>query len=132
MNNKTEQIRNILAPILSVVMGLVLGAMIMIGFGYNPITGYTSMLQASLGNQRSIGETLRQATPLIFSALGFSVATSAGFFHIGCVALWADAITRQRRGNRLLSRRICRPAPDRPADSPELPPRRRHCGCGRT
>lgn len=83
MNNKTEQIRNILAPILSVVMGLVLGAMIMIGFGYNPITGYTSMLQASLGNQRSIGETLRQATPLIFTALGFSVANSAGFFNIG-------------------------------------------------
>ena len=83
MNNKTEQIRNILAPILSVVMGLVLGAMFMIGFGYNPITGYTSMLQASLGNQRSIGETLRQATPLIFTALGFSVANSAGFFNIG-------------------------------------------------
>lgn len=83
MNNKTEQIRNILAPILSVVMGLVLGAIIMIGFGYNPITGYTSMLQASLGNQRSIGETLRQATPLIFTALGFSVANSAGFFNIG-------------------------------------------------
>ncbi|NLM66050.1 MAG: ABC transporter permease [Enterococcus sp.] len=83
MNNKTEQIRNILAPILSVVMGLVLGAIIMILFGYNPITGYTSMLQASLGNQRSIGETLRQATPLIFTALGFSVANSAGFFNIG-------------------------------------------------
>ncbi len=83
MNNKTEQIRNILTPILSVIMGLVLGAIIMIGFGYNPITGYTSMLQASLGNQRSIGETLRQATPLILTALGFSVANSAGFFNIG-------------------------------------------------
>ncbi len=41
------------------------------------------MMNASLGNLRSIGETLRQATPLIFTALGFSIANSAGFFNIG-------------------------------------------------
>ncbi|OJG95176.1 ABC transporter permease [Enterococcus thailandicus] len=55
----------------------------MAAFGYNPIQGYSSMLEAALGSQRSIGETLRQATPLIFTALGFSVANSAGFFNIG-------------------------------------------------
>ncbi|KAB5914393.1 ABC transporter permease [Enterococcus hirae] len=55
----------------------------MAAFGYNPGQGYSSMLNASLGSQRSIGETLRQATPLIFTALGFSVANSAGFFNIG-------------------------------------------------
>lgn len=55
----------------------------MAAFGYNPGQGYSSMLNASLGSQRNIGETLRQATPLIFTALGFSVANSAGFFNIG-------------------------------------------------
>lgn len=83
MNDRNEKIRNILVPILSVVMGLILGAILMLAFGYNPINGYSSMLTAALGNQRSIGETLRQATPLIFTALGFSVANSAGFFNIG-------------------------------------------------
>lgn len=83
MNNRNEKIRNFLVPILSVIMGLVLGAILMLSFGYNPITGYGAMLEASLGNPRSIGETLRQATPLIFTALGFSVANSAGFFNIG-------------------------------------------------
>lgn len=83
MNDRNEKIRNLLVPILSVVMGLVLGAIIMAAFGYNPIVGYQSMLNAALGTQRGIGETLRQATPLIFTALGFSVANSAGFFNIG-------------------------------------------------
>lgn len=83
MNNRNEKIRNLLVPILSVVMGILLGGVIMVAFGYNPITGYWEMLKAALGNQRSIGETLRQATPLIFTALGFSVANSAGFFNIG-------------------------------------------------
>lgn len=83
MNDRNAKIRNILVPVLSVILGLVIGAIIMAAFGFNPIIGYQSMLNASLGNLRSIGETLRQATPLIFTALGFSIANSAGFFNIG-------------------------------------------------
>ena len=83
MRSHTEKIRNILIPVISVVLGLLLGALLMLAFGYNPISGYAWMLDASLGSTRGIGETLRQATPLIFTALGFSVANSAGFFNIG-------------------------------------------------
>ncbi|WP_071130189.1 ABC transporter permease [Enterococcus timonensis] len=83
MNLKSEKIRNLAVPILSVVLGLLLGAVIMLAFGYNPILGYSSMLKGSLSTNRTIGETLRQATPLIFTALGFSVASAAGFFNIG-------------------------------------------------
>nr|WP_260697854.1 ABC transporter permease [Enterococcus mundtii] len=83
MNDRSERFRNLLVPIFSVILGLILGAILMVAFGYHPIQGYSSMLNASLGSQRSIGETLRQATPLIFTALGFSVANSAGFFNIG-------------------------------------------------
>ncbi|KAF1304359.1 ABC transporter permease [Enterococcus saccharolyticus] len=98
MNDRNEKIRNLLVPILSVVIGLLLGAIIMLAFGYNPVTGYSSMLDAALGTKRGMGETLRQATPLIFTALGFSVANSAGFFNIGLsgqalcgwiVSIWA-------------------------------------------
>ncbi|MDR0922330.1 MAG: ABC transporter permease [Lactobacillales bacterium] len=70
-------------PALSVVFGLLLGAIIMLIFGYDPLSGYSSMLEAAIGTPKSIGETLRQATPLIFTALGFAVANSAGFFNIG-------------------------------------------------
>ncbi|WP_206854640.1 ABC transporter permease [Candidatus Enterococcus mangumiae] len=83
MNDRSERFRNLLVPIFSVILGLILGAILMVAFGYHPIQGYSSMLNASLGSQRSIGETLREATPLIFTALGFSVANSAGFFNIG-------------------------------------------------
>ena len=83
MNDRSEKFRNLLVPVLSVVLGLILGAILMAAFGFQPIQGYSSMLDAALGSQRGIGETLRQATPLIFTALGFSVANSAGFFNIG-------------------------------------------------
>ncbi|MEI4283234.1 ABC transporter permease [Tetragenococcus halophilus] len=83
MNDRNVKIRNILVPVLSVILGLIIGAILMAAFGFNPVIGYQSMMNASLGNLRSIGETLRQATPLIFTALGFSIANSAGFFNIG-------------------------------------------------
>ena len=83
MKLSREKVNSLLVPILSVVLGLLLGAIIMVAFGYNPLLGYSSMIKGSLTNMRTIGEVLRQATPLIFTALGFSVASAAGFFNIG-------------------------------------------------
>lgn len=73
----------ILVPILSVILGLIFGALVMILFGYNPIDGYQALIQGSVGTPFNIGQTIRAATPLIFTGLGFSVAYTAGFFNIG-------------------------------------------------
>lgn len=73
----------ILIPIISVFFGFLLGAIVMLIFGYNPIAGYQSMLSSALSRPIFLGETLNNATPLIFTALGFAVANSAGFFNIG-------------------------------------------------
>jgi simple sugar transport system permease protein len=75
--------KELLVPVLSVLFGFVLGAIIMLIFSYNPINGYYQMIQSSLFSPLSIGGTLLKATPLIFTALGFAVANSAGFFNIG-------------------------------------------------
>ncbi|MBP2097616.1 ABC transporter permease [Enterococcus rivorum] len=80
---KNEKLKGAVIPIISVLLGLILGGIIMLAFSYNPIEGYTALLQGSLGSVFYFGETLRQATPLILVALGFSVAKSAGFFNIG-------------------------------------------------
>ena len=104
MNDRSEKFRNLLVPVLSVVLGLILGAILMAAFGFQPIQGYSSMLDAALGSQRGIGETLRQATPLIFTALGFSVANSAGFFQYW--AFWTSTlrVDRQCLGGTCVSR----------------------------
>ncbi|MEK6190591.1 MAG: ABC transporter permease, partial [Carnobacterium alterfunditum] len=83
LTNKSETLNNLLVPLLSVVRGFILGAIIMVIFGYDPISGYSAMINGAFGSTFYIGETLRQATPLILTALGFSVAYTAGFFNIG-------------------------------------------------
>lgn len=83
LDNRLEKIKNILVPVLSVIMGFVLGAIIMMIFNYDPVAGYKAMFNTAFQGPKSIGEIFVSAAPLIFTALGFSVANSAGFFNIG-------------------------------------------------
>ncbi|WP_051237698.1 ABC transporter permease [Lacticigenium naphthae] len=83
MNDKRQTLNNLLVPILSVLMGFLIGAIIMLVFNFNPIEGYSAMFKGAFGTPFYIGETLRQTAPLIMTALGFALANIAGFFNIG-------------------------------------------------
>lgn len=80
MSKKTQQIA---VPLISVLLGLILGAIVMLIFGYDPIWAYEGLLHTAFGSVKNIGEIVRAMAPLILVALGFTVATRAGFFNIG-------------------------------------------------
>ncbi|MDU0402031.1 hypothetical protein KF7HA_00334 [Lactococcus lactis] len=80
MNSKTKKV---LVPLVAIVFGFLLGAIIMLAFGYNPIWGYEDLFISALGNARAIGETLQTMGPLILTALSFAVAMKVGLFNIG-------------------------------------------------
>lgn len=79
----SQKTQKILVPIISVLAGFLVGAIIMLIWSYNPIQGYAAMFASSLGSMNGIGETIREATPLLFTAIGFAIASKAGFFNIG-------------------------------------------------
>ncbi|WP_294604848.1 ABC transporter permease [uncultured Lactobacillus sp.] len=79
----TLKTKKILVPIISILAGFLVGAIIMLVWSYNPFQAYVSMFSSALGNMNGIGETIREATPLIFTAIGFAIASTAGFFNIG-------------------------------------------------
>ena len=80
MSKKTQQIT---VPLISVVLGILLGAIIMWVFGYVAIWGYEELFKTAFGSLRSLGEISRAMGPLILIALGFAVASRAGFFNVG-------------------------------------------------
>lgn len=80
MSKRTQQIA---VPLISVLLGIILGAVVMLIFGYDPIWGYEGLFQTAFGNVKNIGEIFRAMAPLILIALGFTVASRAGFFNIG-------------------------------------------------
>ena len=78
-----KKYESILIPLMAVLAGLLLGAIIMLVFGYDPIWGYEELFYSAFGSVKSIGEIFRAMAPLIFTALGFAVASRAGFFNVG-------------------------------------------------
>lgn len=80
---KNERFFHIAVPIFAVILGLLVGAIIMLISGYNPILGYVSLLDGIVGDSYQIGETVRAMTPLILAGLAVGFAFRTGLFNIG-------------------------------------------------
>ena len=93
---KNLSIRKGLVPVIAVVAGFLLGAIIMLVFGYNPLWGYEDLLTQAFGNSKSIGEIFRSMGPLTLTALSFAVAMKAGMINIGmsgqALAGWISSV----------------------------------------
>lgn len=93
MSNK---LFNILVPIISVLLGLLSGAVLMLVFGYNPIEGYLALWNGAFGDLYFMGETIRQITPYILTGLAVAFAFRTGLFNIGAegqvIVGWLAAI----------------------------------------
>jgi simple sugar transport system permease protein len=74
---------NILIPVVSVILGLLVGAIVMIVSGYDPVEGYIALWNGIFGDVYTIGETIRQITPYILAGLAVAFAFRTGLFNIG-------------------------------------------------
>lgn len=70
-------------PFLAVVLGLILGAILMVSVGANPFEAYAAMFEGALGGADNFGRTLEKATPLVMGGLAVAFAFKAGLFNIG-------------------------------------------------
>ncbi|MFY4773948.1 ABC transporter permease [Metabacillus sp. RGM 3146] len=74
---------HLLIPLISVLLGLICGAVIMLVSGYDPIAGYSALWSGIFGDPFYIGETVRQLTPYILTGLAVAFAFRTGLFNIG-------------------------------------------------
>ncbi len=79
----SNRLFNILIPVISVLLGLIAGAIIMLVSGYNPIAGYSALWAGAFGDLYYMGETVRQVTPYILTGLAVAFAFRTGLFNIG-------------------------------------------------
>ncbi len=75
--------REVLWPLVAVVAAFVVGGIIILILGDNPLTAYGWLLSSSFGSVKDIGWTLHYATPLIFTGLAVAVAFRCGLLNIG-------------------------------------------------
>jgi ABC-type uncharacterized transport system permease subunit len=77
--------KNILVPFLSVLMGFVTGALVMLVSGHNPAEAYAALLKGAgfFGDIKRFGDTLLNMTTLILTGLSVAFAFKTGLFNIG-------------------------------------------------
>jgi ABC-type uncharacterized transport system permease subunit len=72
-----------LVPLAAILLGLIIGALVMLAGGFDPLLAYQSLLKKVFGTPYNFGETIRQITPLIFTGLSVAFAFRTGLFNIG-------------------------------------------------
>lgn len=79
----SNRVVNLLIPIISIILGLLVGAVVMLLSGHDPVTGYIALWNGIFGSSYSIGETIRQISPYILAGLAVAFAFRTGLFNIG-------------------------------------------------
>src|SRR5947209_15170489 len=76
-------LREIFWPLVAVLAAFVVGGLIILLLGDNPLNAFGLLLSNSFGSAKDIGWTLFYATPLIFTGLAVMVAFRCGLLNIG-------------------------------------------------
>ncbi len=70
-------------PAGSALLALLIGAVVLIALGANPIKAYAGLIHGALGGRDAISATVTQAVPLMLVAAGISIAFRAHVLNIG-------------------------------------------------
>src|SRR5436309_11535926 len=76
-------LRELLFPLIAVVAAFIVGGIIVLIIGDNPIQTYRLLIGSAFSWPDGIGYTLFYATPLIFTGLAVAVAFRCGLLNIG-------------------------------------------------
>jgi ABC-type uncharacterized transport system permease subunit len=72
-----------LVPLLAIFTALVVGGIIILLAGGNPIQAYVGLFQGAFGSPKALSETAVWATPYILAGLAVALAFKGGLFNIG-------------------------------------------------
>jgi len=72
-----------LESLLAAVVGLLVGAILMYMYGFDPWKAYVGLIRGAYGGSYELSSSLARATPLILTALTFSICLRSGMFNIG-------------------------------------------------
>lgn len=78
-----DYVKPVLEVIIAMLIGFLIGAVLLLVWGYDPISAYVALFQGSFGTLKDFGNTLSSATPLILTGLTFAIGMRAGLFIIG-------------------------------------------------
>jgi len=79
----SKVVLNVLLPVAGVVAALLIGAIMLLLLGANPIAAFAAMINGAAGSKFGITQTLVKATPLLLVGSGICIAFRANMINIG-------------------------------------------------
>ncbi len=83
MKQKGNLLNHVLNSILPVVLAFVLGAVVILAIGEDPLETYSVLIQKSLFTSKGFMNTLHYASPLILTGLAIAVTFKANIYNMG-------------------------------------------------
>ena len=80
---RTDRVIRVVTPFVSVVIAVLIGSLLVLASGKDPVAAFSALWQGAFGSQRAIGETLLRSTPLILTGFALAYGFRAGLFNIG-------------------------------------------------
>ncbi len=73
----------LLESVIAGIVGLLIGALLMYIWGFNPWQAYIALFKGAFGDSYGWASSIARGTPLVLTALTFSICLRAGMFNIG-------------------------------------------------
>lgn len=75
--------KGIVRILLTMLLTFLIGAVLIIAIGQNPIAAYAALLRGAFVGKMNLGTTLASLTPLLLTSVAFVIAAQAGAFNVG-------------------------------------------------
>lgn len=82
-NRRLSQLLDFAPFVLSLLAALVVASILLIALNRSPVEAYSAMLDGAFGSENATAETLVKAIPVLFVAIGITVAFRGGIINIG-------------------------------------------------
>ena len=77
------KMRELASPIISIIGALIVGAILILAIGENPLTAYYTLFKGAIFGRENLIDTLTVSTPLILTGLATAIAFRAKIFNMG-------------------------------------------------
>ena len=71
-------------PVIGILVGALVGSLVILAKGVNPIYAYAALLQGAVGSVDNLTSSLAKSIPLGLTGLAVIFSYKAGIFNIGC------------------------------------------------
>jgi len=78
-----NRLSDLLPVFLAILAALLVSALLLLALGANPLVAFAAIVEGAFGTENATAETLVKATPILFVAIGITVAFRGGVINIG-------------------------------------------------